>query len=178
MKKILVGLILVLSLSTFAMADEGRGMMGQRMMGSQTMEMVGIGGNPWFHHGVSLTLVNSDKLGLDEKQKGQLEEIRTKYTKELIRQDAEMQIAELDLNSLLKTDATDLAKVKDVIKKATDTRSQIRYLRIEAFAEARKVLTEEQKGKLRNLMENPDCMMGDDAKGITGGMMGRGMMEG
>ena len=178
MKKILVGLMLVLSLSTFAMADDGRSMMGQGMTGGQMMEMMGMEGNPWFHHGVSLTLLNSNELGLDEKQKGQLEGIRTKYTKELIRQGAEIEIAELDLNSLLKTDAADLSKVKDVIKKASDMEGRIRYLRIEAFAEARKVLTDEQKGKLRKLMENPACMMGDKAKGITGGMMGGGMMEG
>lgn len=175
MKKILVGFILVLSLSTFAQADEGRGMMGQGMKGGQMMEMMGVEGNPWFHHGVSLTLLNSDKLGLDENQKGQLERIRTRYTKELIRQGAEIQIAELDLNSLLKTDTADLSKVKDVIKKAADLESQIRYLRIEAFAEARNVLTDEQKGKLRKLMENPACMLGEKAKGGTEGMMGGGM---
>lgn len=41
-----------------------------------------MGDNPWFHHGVSLTLLNSYKVGLDETQKGRLERIRTKYTKD------------------------------------------------------------------------------------------------
>ena len=47
--------------------------------------------------------------------------------------------------------------------------SRLRYLRIEAFAEARKVLKDEQKSRLRKLMYNPDCS--DRAVGSPTGMM-------
>ncbi|MBI5892876.1 MAG: Spy/CpxP family protein refolding chaperone [Deltaproteobacteria bacterium] len=159
-------------------------------------EMAGMGHNPWFHHGVSLTLENAEKLGLDEKQKNELTGIRDKYTKEIIRLDAESKIAEMDLNKLLGEGDIDLSNVKDAIKKAEDLQSQIRYLRVEAFTEARKILTDEQKGKLKKLMETPsmpmkkegmkggmmegmDCpMMGEMKGGMKQGMMEGGMMGG
>lgn len=137
--------------------------------GMMKQEMMGGGHNPWFHHGVSLTLENAEKLGLDEKQKNELTGIRDKYTKEIIRLDAESKIAEMDLNKLLGDSDIDLSKVKDAVKKTEDLQSQIRYLRIEAFTEARKVLTDEQKGKLKKLMEMPPMPM--KKEGMKGGMM-------
>ena len=182
MKKVLIGFMLVGFLATYSSADERRGMM-EGHMGEMMKGMMGMGENPWFHHGVSLTLMNAEKLGLNNKQKEQLEELKTKYTKEIIRQDAESQIAEMDVEQLLKAEDTDLAKVKDALKKAEGIDTQIRYIRIEAFIEARKLLTEEQKGKLKKLMEKPVApmmmkeMMGEMMKGM-GEMMGGGMMGG
>jgi Spy/CpxP family protein refolding chaperone len=128
--------------------------------------------------------MNAEKLGLSEKQKGNMEEIRNKYTKEIIRQDAELRIAEMDMEGLLKKDDINLSKVKDALKKAEGIETQIRYLRIGAFVEARKILTEEQKGKLKELMEKTPAMMGEMMKGMMkcemmegmGRMMGGGMM--
>lgn len=164
---------------------EQAGQTGQGMM----MEMRGMGHNPWFHHGVSLTLMNAEKLGLSEKQKSDMEEIRNKYTKEVIRQDAELKIAEMDVEGLLKKDDINLSKVKDALKKVEGMETHIRYLRIEAFVEARKILTNEQKGKLKELMEKMPPMMGEMMKGMMkcemmegmgrmmrGGMMGQEMM--
>lgn len=182
MKKVLIALLLVTSLSTYSQADERRGMMGEHL-GEMMKGMMGMGGNPWFHHGVSLTLMNSEKLGLSDKQKDQLDDLRDKYTKDIIRQDAERQIAEMDLEKILKADDIDLSKVKDALKKTEGIETQIRYIRIEAFVEARKVLTDEQRGKLKKLMEKPMApmmmreMMGEMMEGM-GGMMGGGMMGG
>lgn len=186
MKKILVALMLVTLLSTFSSADDRRRMgqgMGEGMMGGRMREMMrdvmGMGSNPWFRYGVTLTLQNAEKLGLTDKQKDQLDDIRIKYTKEIIRQDAEIDIAGMDLDKLLKEPAVDLPKVRDTLKKIYDMKVQMRYLRIGAFVEARKVLTEEQKGKLKKLMEKPvaPMMMGGMMEGM-GEMMGGGMMGG
>lgn len=170
---IITGLVLAISVS--AMADEHSGMMGKGMMkggmmcgemgkgmmkggmmGGEMMggEMMGMDRNSWFHHGVTLTIMHAEELGLTEKQKSQLEDIRVKYTKEIIRQDAEFQIAEMDLDGLLKNDAADLSKIKDAIRKVEGISGQIRFLRIEAFAEVRKVLTDEQRARLKKLMES------------------------
>lgn len=182
MKKVLIALMLVGLLSTFSSADERRGMMGGHM-GEMMKGMMGMGENPWFHHGVSMTLMNAEKLGLSDKQKEQLEDLKDKYTKEIIRQDAERQISEMDMDKILKADDTDLSKVKDALKKVEGIETQIRYIRIEAFTEARKVLTEEQKGKLKKLMEKPvaPMMMKEMMGGMMEGMeemMGGGMMGG
>jgi Spy/CpxP family protein refolding chaperone len=189
MKKLFIGLMLVAFFSTYSQADERRmgqgmrGMMGQGMMGEMMREMKGMWSNPWFRYGVTLTLQNAEKLGLTDKQKEQLEDIRRKYTKDIIRQDAELDIVELDIEKLLGEPAIDLAKVKDALKKIGDIKMQIRYLRVEAFVEARKVLTDEQREKLKKLMEKPVApmmmreMMGGMMEGM-GGMMGGEKGEG
>ena len=129
--------------------------MGQGMMGG----MMGMGRErmgrhkQWFQYGVTLMLQNSDKLGLSDEQIKKLDNIKRKYSKDIIKQDAEMKIAEIDLGALLKESEINLSEVKEALKKVESTETQIRYLRIMAFVEARKILTDEQKNSLKKLME-------------------------
>jgi len=136
------------------------GMMGERMGRSHTR----------FGHGVSLILQNSGKLGLTEQQKAKLNDIRRKYTKEIIRQDADAKITEIDLEPLLKEAEINLSKVKEALKKAEGIETQIRYLKIEAFTESRKVLTDEQRATLRKMMEDHSPMMMRGMMGTQGAM--------
>ena len=109
--------------------------------------------NPWFRYGVSLMLQNADKLGLSDEQRKQLDDMRTRYSKDIIRQYAEMEIAEIDLETLLKKSEINLPEVKEALKKVESAKTQVKYLRVEAFAEARKILTNEQRNSLKKLME-------------------------
>ena len=133
----------------------GQPMMGQGMMGG----MMGMGRErmgrhkQWFQYGVTLMLRNADKLGLSDEQIKKLDNIKRKYSKDIIKQDAEMKIAEIDLGALLKESEINLSEVNEVLKKVESTETQIRYLRIMAFVEARKILTDEQKNSLKKLME-------------------------
>lgn len=137
---------------------------GQQMMGGMKGERMGRH-QPWFNHGVSLILRNSGKLGLSDEQKTKLNDIRRKYSKDIIRQDSERKIAAIDLEALLMAPDINLGKVKDALKKSEGIETQIRYLKIEAFTEARKVLTGAQRETLRKMMEEPPPM-------TMGGMMG------
>jgi len=134
---------------------QGCQVMGQGMMGG----MMGMGRermgrhNPWFRYGVTRMLQNADKLGLSDEQKKQLDEMRIKYSKDIIRLYAETEIAEIDLEPLLKNPEINLSQVKETLKKIESMKTQIKYLRVEAFVEARKVLTNEQKNSLRKIME-------------------------
>ena len=133
----------------------GQSMMGQGMMGG----MMGMGRErmgrhkQWFQYGVTLMLRNADKLGLNDEQIRKLDNIKRKYSKDIIKQDAEMKIAEIDLGALLKESEINLSEVKEALKKVENFKTQIRYLRITAFVEARKILTDEQKNSLKKLME-------------------------
>ena len=133
----------------------GQPMMGQGMMGG----MMGMGRErmgrhkQWFQYGVTLMLQNADKLKLSDEQIKKLDNIKRKYSKDIIKQDAEMKIAEIDLGALLKESEINLSEVKEALKKVESTETQIRYLRIMAFVEARKILTDEQKNSLKKLME-------------------------
>src|SRR3972149_8757977 len=133
----------------------GQSMMGQGMMGG----MMGMGRErmgrhkQWFQYGVTLMLQNADKLKLSDEQIKKLDNIKRKYSKDIIKQDAEMKIAEIDLGALLKESEINLSEVKEALKKVENIKTQIRYLRIMAFVEARKILTDEQKNSLKKLME-------------------------
>src|SRR4030043_653279 len=149
------------------MMQDGKPMMGQGMMGG----MMGMGRrcmgrfNPWFQYGVTLILENSAKLELSDEQKDRLDNTRRKYTKDIIRQDAEIRVAEIDLEALLKKPEINLSEIKEVLKKIGNMETQVEYLRIEAFNEARKILTDEQRINLRKIMETPAPMM----RGMMGG---------
>jgi len=149
------------------MMQGGKPMMGQGMMGG----MMGMGRrcmgrfNPWFQYGVTLILENSAKLELSDEQKDRLDNTRRKYTKDIIRQDAEIRVAEIDLEALLKKPEINLSEIKEVLKKIGNMETQVEYLRIEAFNEARKILTDEQRINLRKIMETPAPMM----RGMMGG---------
>src|SRR4030065_647690 len=133
----------------------GQPMMGQGMMGG----MIGMGRErmgrhkQWFQYGVTLMLQNADKLKLSDEQIKKLDNIKRKYSKDIIKQDAEMKIAEIDLGALLKESEINLSEVKEALKKVENIKTQIRYLKIMAFVEARKILTDEQKNSLKKLME-------------------------
>jgi Spy/CpxP family protein refolding chaperone len=129
----------------------GQPMMGQGMMG-MGRERMGRH-RQWFQYGVTLMLRNADKLNLSDEQIKNLENLKRKYSKDIIKQDAEMRIAEIDLGALLKEPEINLSEVKEVLKKVENIKTQIRYLRIMAFVEARKILTDEQKNSLKKLME-------------------------
>ncbi|MFH1701992.1 MAG: periplasmic heavy metal sensor [Nitrospirota bacterium] len=138
------------------MSGQGMSQCGQPMMGQGVMGMgrERMGHHRrWFQYGVTLMLQNADKLGLSDEQIKKLYEIKRKYSKDIIKQDAEMKIAEIDLGALLKESEINLSEVKEALKKVENIKTQIRYLRIMAFVEARKILTDEQKNSLKKLME-------------------------
>jgi Spy/CpxP family protein refolding chaperone len=182
MKRLVICLavLIVFAIPAYAQMAGPHKQAGQGMMGGQQMGMMcpmmqqmhggqqimgGIKGErmgrhqPWFKHGVSLILRNSGKLGLNDQQKTKLNEIRRKYSKDIIRQDAELKIVEIDLDAILKVPDMNLGKVKEVLKKIEGIKTQIRYLKIEALAEAKKILTEKQRETLRKIMEEPPPMM-------------------
>ena len=128
--------------------------MGQGMRGG----VMGMGKgrmgrhNPWFRYGVTLMLYHADELGLSDEQRKQLDDMRRKYSKDIIRLSADSQIAEIDLEALLRESDINLSQVKEALKKVESVKTQIKYLRVEAFVEARKILTSEQRSSLKKLM--------------------------
>jgi len=171
MKKVLIlaGLMLIVPFTAWSATHEKRAPFGDGMTGMKEMtcEMMGTRYNPWYRYGVTLMLQNAEKLRLSKEQTRRLEDIRANYSKDIIRQEAELKIAEVDLDSLLTADDIDLPKTRDALKKAEGIETQIRYLRIAAFSEARKVLKDEQRQELKKLMERASGM-----EEMMGGMMG------
>jgi Spy/CpxP family protein refolding chaperone len=150
-------------MSRQSMTGEGQSMMDYPVVGhgmGRGYEMAGHGmakdrmgrHNSWFRYGVSLILYHADELGLSDEQREQLDDMRRKYSKDIIRLSADSKIAEIDLEALLREPEPNLQQVKEALKKVESAKTEIRYLRIEALFEARKILTSEQRSSLKKLM--------------------------
>jgi len=132
---------------------QGHGMRQGCEMAGQGMAKGRMGRhNPWFRYGVTLMLYHADELGLSDAQRKQLDDMRRKYSKDIIRLSADSEIAEIDLEALLRESDINLSQVKEALKKVESVKTQIKYLRVEAFVEARKILTSEQRSSLKKLV--------------------------
>ena len=101
---------------------------------------------------ISLLLRNREKLGLSDDQVKKLEQLRSDFEKETIRNEADIRVAELDLNNLLQAQSADLAKVEAKIREVERLRADLRIARIRAIEKGKALLTAEQRKKLQELL--------------------------
>jgi Spy/CpxP family protein refolding chaperone len=149
-----------------ASAEEGAGgpgMMGYRMAPEmmrgihEMMQGMGLM-EPGFHARrgherplISLMLASKEQLGLTADQERTLRELRANFQKESIRQTAEIDVAELELNGLLEQEKVDVAKVEALAKKSAMLQADLRVGRVKTIETGKAILTPEQRGKLERL---------------------------
>ena len=107
-------------------------------------------------------------LGLDEKQKAEVKEIRNRVMKETIRMRSDERIAGIELKELLDKDPFDMKTVETKLRQIESLRTDIRLSHIKALEEVKAKLTPEQKKKFKELCDMEPPMGGRVKKG---GMM-------
>ncbi|MDD5766591.1 MAG: hypothetical protein PHW79_10150 [Candidatus Marinimicrobia bacterium] len=103
---------------------------------------------------------------LTDAQKEQLRVMNTEFAKKRILLTADLKIARIELEEALQKDE---AK-KDIdlkVKKVNDLRDQLFALNIDERLEFRKMLTPDQKAKLKNLLENTPFGRGVRTPGMS-----------
>jgi Spy/CpxP family protein refolding chaperone len=130
---------------------QGRGMMGRGMMREGMM-----GG----HHRMMLMCMK--RLGLNAKQKEEIQGIRLATMKEVIRKRADMQIVRLELRELLSKDPVDMTAVEAKVKQIEGLRADIHLAIIKAKEEVKAKLTPEQRQKMMDMMGKSPMMGGTD----------------
>jgi len=100
---------------------------------------------------VTLILDHSQELGLSPEQEEKLRDLRTAFSKDAIRRDAEIRVAEIDLDSLLEQSVWDTAKIETQVKQIATLQGELRLARIRTIAAGRALLSPEQLEKLRQL---------------------------
>jgi hypothetical protein len=100
---------------------------------------------------ISLMLLQRERLGLSAEQVRNLEQLRNDFTKESIRSDANLRIAEMDLDSLLEAQPVDITKVEAKVREIEGIRGDLRIARIRAIEKAKAQLNAEQHRKLQEL---------------------------
>ena len=104
-------------------------------------------------------------LGLDEKQKAEVKEIRNRVMKETTRKRADERIAGIELGELLDKDPVDMKTVETKLKQVEALRTDIRLSHIQAMEEVKAKLTPEQKKKFKDLCDREPMMGGRGKKG-------------
>ena len=128
----------------------GRGGMGG--MGGPGGMMGRMMGDPAERPLITIMLHHRTELGLSADQVSRLETLRGDFTREAIRRDADIRIAELDLNLLLEQDPMDLAKVETKMREVAQLRADLRIARLRAVEQGKAVLTPEQRTRLQTLL--------------------------
>jgi Spy/CpxP family protein refolding chaperone len=127
------------------MMHQGTGMMREGM-GSDGMMQCRMEGR----HSLQRHLAG---LGLDEKQREAVKEIRSRVMKEVIRKQADTQIAQIDLRALLGKDPIDMRAVEAKLKQIEVLKTDVKLSLIRAREEMRSLLTPDQRKKLEEAVE-------------------------
>jgi Spy/CpxP family protein refolding chaperone len=161
------------------MVDRPMGQMGPMMGGPEHGRMAA---RPHESPLISMALAHSKELGLSPEQEQKLRDLQTGFAKEAVRKQADIRIAEIDLNAQLEQPRWDLAKVEPLVKQIAALRGDLRLARIRTLAAGRALLTPDQLEKLKQAghQMGPPPGMGSGS-GMQHGMgmgSGQGMQHG
>jgi Spy/CpxP family protein refolding chaperone len=183
MKRVLVSMFLGFLLMVFASYDsyaETRGSIGNLERGCQDegMHMMPppmrppgmdiLKGIPEAYHLMWEHLMD---LGLDEKQKAEVKEIKSMVMKEMIKKRADELVVNIELKDLLDKDPVDMKAIEAKLKQIETVKTTMHLSVIKAREEIKSKLTPEQRKNFKEMMEMEPGM----GLPMMGGMMHGGM---
>lgn len=102
---------------------------------------------------ITIMLQHRQELGLSAQQVEALERLRADFQKEVVRRDADIRVAELDLATLLRgAGPGDLAPAEAKVREIERLRADLRIARLRAIEQAKALLTPEQRETLARLV--------------------------
>jgi hypothetical protein len=91
------------------------------------------------------------ELGLTEEQVSKIENLKLSLKKDLIRNEADVEVLALDIKAKLMEDKVNASDVNGLIDKKYDLKKDAAKKTVSAFAELKTVLTDDQKTKAKGL---------------------------
>ena len=113
---------------------------------------------------ITIILRHRHELSLSPEQVQDLENLRTGYQREAIRYEADIRIAEMDLQRLSKTDPVDLEQVNAKLQEIEHLKVELRLARIGAIEQGKALLSSEQREKLSALLGEAQYSRLDDER--------------
>jgi len=104
-----------------------------------------------FFEKLALIMSNREELSLSEEQVAQIKDLKISSKKNLIRTDAEIDIAELDIKVKMWEDPIDTNAISVAIDKKYELKKEKDKSLVVAYTTLKGMLTEEQKAKLKEL---------------------------
>ena len=96
-------------------------------------------------------LKNSKELGLSDEQIVKIKALKVGVKKELIQQNADIEILGIDIRTAMYTDSIDTDAVNKLISKKYDLKKAKAQYLVTKYVELKSILTAEQKTKLKDL---------------------------
>ena len=112
-----------------------------------------------------------DGMAITDDQAAKLQAIKTDFKKTKIKMKAEIQLASVDLHDLLRDDKGSLNDVEAKLKDLYDTRAGMYFASVKASRDAKAVLTEEQRARMKTVHDRINAYKGTGmgTKGHPGG---------
>lgn len=148
MKKVLVSIVLIMALAlTPSILDAKTGRDHNSAM--KGLKRLKIAERMLFS--AKGILRHKDSLGLTDKQESALRKMSEKYYEYEVRQKAEVKIAKMKLQSYLREDRIDRARVASKVKKISGMMAEMQIERINHRLDVKKTLTKDQLKKIEEL---------------------------
>ena len=130
---------------------------------------------PIFGHMYGKMMKAVKGLNLSADQRASAREIHMNFKKQAIRTGAEIKIAGIELHELLMSDPVNMDKVKGKIGEILSKKADLMMAGIKSVEDFKKLLTTEQKGKLKDMLSMDTGM--DEEMGSAGEMASQEDME-
>ena len=101
---------------------------------------------------ITFMLRQRDELKLSKDQVQSLRKLRSDFEREAIRRQADIRVADMDLETLLDAESVDLEQVETKIRHIEKLRADHRLGRIRTIEEGKAQLSSEQRKKLQTLL--------------------------
>jgi len=156
-------------------SDKGTGMMGRMGMEQGMMMQSRMGDNKGMGMGQGMMcpmmkkmkenmgpmqmmgpdiMAYADKLQLTQDQKDKIDATMVAHKKDMIQKNADREIAQVDLNELMKKDDLDLTAISDQLKKIASMDADMKFAQIKVGVDTKSILTKEQKDNLKMIQEH------------------------
>ncbi|MFC1497499.1 Spy/CpxP family protein refolding chaperone [Verrucomicrobiota bacterium] len=147
--------VAILSMPVFGQGPDGEGHSGR---GQEGMRRGPHKGGPGRHIGMMISKIISnpelaEKIGLTEEQIETLKTASVEHQKQLIDLRAEMEKAALYQAELMSAEDLDEDAIMEAIEKTGEIKTKMAKIQVQQLILVKKTLTDEQKAKIKELMQ-------------------------
>jgi Spy/CpxP family protein refolding chaperone len=147
-----------------ARGHECRGAMAGQGCGMHAGAMPGCGMGPGAGMGMACDPVKMQELGLTPEQQRKMADIHEHMQRQVIQIEADLRIAQLDMQKLMQAESPDRAQIEAQIDRIAGLEAAMKKARIATQLEARSLLTPEQ---VRKMHEGPATCGAKEVKPAT-----------
>lgn len=93
----------------------------------------------------------AEALGLSEEQQEAIRTLKMDTKKNLIRQDAEIEVAKMDIQEMLRAESVDVAAAQKLVDQKYELKKARAKMLVEAYAKLKQSITPEQMAKMKEI---------------------------